>query len=265
MFEIFTALILGIVEGVAEFLPISSTGHLILVNQFFAFDPEFTALFDVMIQLGAIAASVVYFRADLFPFLKKGNQTKETLVIWSKAFLGVLPTLVLGALFGKKIQETLFDPMVVASTLFIGGIIILVVERRKHKNTITSLKTMTYRKAFLIGCCQCFALIPGTSRSAATIIGALLFGASRTAAIEFSFLVAIPTVVAASAYSLLTHATPIDTQGFLLLSIGFLTAFVVAMGVIKVLMHYIHTNTFVVFGYYRIVLAILIFSYFLFI
>lgn len=263
MFEIFTALILGIVEGVAEFLPISSTGHLILVNQFFAFDPAFTALFDVVIQLGAVLAAVFYFREQLFPFIKEGNQTKESLILWSKAFLGFFPTLVLGALFGSAIQEKLFSPIVVATTLLVGGLVIVLVERRKHEHKIRSLRTIPYSTAFLIGCCQCLALIPGTSRSAATIIGALLLGTSRAVAIEFSFLVAIPTVVAASAYSLLKHATPIDLHGFALLSIGFFTSFLVAIWVIKVLMQYIHKKDFTVFGYYRIILAILIFSYFL--
>lgn len=264
MFEIITALVLGVVEGIAEFLPISSTGHLILVNQFFAFDTAFTALFDIVIQLGAITASVAYFRAELFPFIKKGNQTKETIVLWTKAFLGLIPTLFFGALFGSYIQDELFSPIVVATMLFLGGVVIILVERRKHANTITSLKEMTYGKAFLIGCCQSLALIPGTSRSAATIIGALLLGSTRLVAIEFSFLLAIPTVVVASLYSLFKYATPIDAHGFMLLAIGFFTAFIVAMGVIGVLMRYIRTNSFAAFGYYRIVLAVLIFVYFFF-
>lgn len=262
MFEIFTALILGAVEGITEFLPISSTGHLILLNHFFTFEPAFTKLFDVVIQLGAIFASIVYFRAELFPFIKKGNQTKETLVLWSKAALAVLPTLALGALFGKTIQYALFTPTIVGTTLLLGGIVIIWVEHRAQKSTIQTLGALPFWKAALIGLCQCFALIPGTSRSAATIVGALLLGGSRTVAIEFSFLVAIPTVFAASFYSLLTYTGSIDTHGLALLAIGFFTSFIVAMGVIRFLMDYIRKKDFRVFGYYRIALALLIFLYF---
>ena len=251
------AIILGIVEGFTEFLPISSTGHLILVNQFISFDKAFTTLFDIVIQLGAILAVVVFFWKKLWPFTD----------VWYKAIVGVLPAIVLGALFAGKIEEKLFNPWTVAIALLVGGLIILFVEKTLSAGSgqakITSINNLSYKTAFFIGLVQCLSMIPGTSRSASTIIGAIIFGASRVVATEFSFFLAIPTMVAASAYSLLKYHSPLNFQQISVLSIGFIVSFVVALAVIKFFINYVQKNNFKIFGYYRIVLGLIIVAYFI--
>lgn len=263
MIQYIQAIILGIVEGFTEFLPISSTGHLILVNQFISFTKEFTILFDIIIQLGAILAVLVYFRKKLWPFTKDATKNNETLNIWYKTIVGVLPAIIIGALLASKIEEKLFNPWVVAIALLIGGIIILIVEKRKTTPKITSINNLSFKTAFFIGLVQCLSMIPGTSRSAATIMGAIVFGASRVVAAEFSFFLAIPTMVAASAYSLLKYKSAITTPQLLVLTIGFLVSFVVALAVIKFLINYVQKNNFKIFGYYRIILGIIIIAFFL--
>ncbi len=260
MIEYIQAIILGIVEGFTEFLPISSTGHLILINQFLSFSKEFTVLFDIVIQLGAILAVLVYFRKKLWPF---GKNKTETLNIWYKTIIGVLPVIFLGAMFAKIIENKLFNPWTVAIALFIGGIIILLVERRNMTPKITSISNLSFKTAFLIGLFQCLSMIPGTSRSAATIIGAMVLGASRMIATEFSFFLAIPTMVAASVYSLLKYNLALTAQQTIILSIGFIVSFIVALAVIKFLISYVQKNNFKIFGYYRIILGIVIIAYFL--
>ena len=257
------AIILGIVEGATEFLPISSTGHLILVNQFVSFDEKFTTLFDIVIQLGAILAVVIYFWKRLWPFTKDQNQNKEIWSIWFKTVVGVLPAIVFGALFANKIEERFFNPWVVAVALLIGGIIIILIENWKHVPKITSIKNLSYKTAFYIGLVQCLSLIPGTSRSASTIIGAMVFGASRVVAAEFSFFLAIPTMVAASAYSLFKYRGLLSSYQSFVLAVGFVVSFIVALGAIKFIMNYIQKNNFKIFGYYRIILGIIIIAYFL--
>jgi undecaprenyl-diphosphatase len=265
--DVAKAIILGVVEGFTEFLPISSTGHLILVNQFVTFDKEFTTMFDIVIQLGAILAVVVYFFKRLWPFTKDHNTNKEIWSVWFKAVVGVLPAIVFGALFAGKIEERFFNPLVVAIALLVGGVVILFIENRQSKeqsnSKITSIKNLSYKVAFYIGLVQCLSLIPGTSRSAATIIGAIIFGASRLVATEFSFFLAIPTMVAASAYSLLKYHTMMSTSQFFVLGVGFAVSFLVALIVIRFLINYVKANNFKIFGYYRIILAILIITYFL--
>lgn len=160
------AIILGIIEGLTEFLPISSTGHLILVNQFISFDKQFTLLFDIVIQLGAILAVVVFFWNKLWPFTKDQNKNKEIWNIWFKTIVGVLPAIVLGALFASKIEEKLFNPWTVAVALLIGGLIILYIEKKQPKGySITSINNLSFKTAFFIGLVQCLSMIPGTSRS----------------------------------------------------------------------------------------------------
>ena len=257
------AIILGVVEGFTEFLPISSTGHLILVNQFVTFDKKFTTLFDIVIQLGAILAVVVYFWERLWPFTKDKDKNKEVLSIWYKAIIGVLPAIVFGALFASKIEEKFFNPWTVAIALLVGGLIILFIESKNRPGKITSIKNLSYKTAFYIGLVQCLSLIPGTSRSAATIIGAMIFGASRVVATEFSFFLAIPTMVAASAYSLLKYRGMLGTYQSFVLLVGFVVSFIVALIVIKFLINYVQKNNFKIFGYYRIILGIIIILYFL--
>ena len=263
MLDIIKAVILGIVEGFTEFLPISSTGHLILVNQFISFDKKFTLLFDIVIQLGAILAVAVYFWKRLWPFSKDLNKNKEIWTIWFKTIVGVLPAIVFGALFANKIEEKFFTPWVVAIALLVGGIIIIVIERVQKNPKITSIANLSYKTAFYIGLVQCLSLIPGTSRSAATIIGAIVFGASRVVATEFSFFLAIPTMVAASAYSLFKYRAILNVNQFIVLSVGFAVSFLVALAAIKFLISYVQKHDFKIFGYYRIILGIIIIVYFL--
>jgi len=263
MIEYINAIILGIVEGFTEFLPISSTGHLILVNQFITFDKDFTTLFDIVIQLGAILAVVVYFWKRLWPFTQDQNKNKEIWTIWFKTIIGVLPAIFFGALLASKIEEKLFNPWTVAIALLLGGIIILFIENRNHQAKITSINNLSFKTAFFIGLVQCLSMIPGTSRSASTIIGAIIFGASRVVATEFSFFLAIPTMVAASTYSLLKYKAFLSIQQFFVLSTGFIVSFVVALIVVKFLINYVQKNNFKIFGYYRIILGIIIVAYFL--
>ena len=256
------SVILGVVEGFTEFLPISSTGHLILVNQFIFFDKDFTFLFDIVIQLGAILAVLVYFWKRLWPFSANSEENKKTLDIWYKTIVGVLPAIVIGGLFAGTIETKLFNPWVVALALLVGGLIILFIERKRPEAKITSINNLSFKTAFFIGLIQCLSMIPGTSRSAATIIGAMVLGASRLVATEFSFFLAIPTMLAASAYSLLKYGASVSAQQFLVLAIGFIVSFIVALAVIKFLINYVKNNNFKIFGWYRIALAIIIIIYF---
>lgn len=267
--ELIKAVGLGVVEGVTEFLPISSTGHLILVNQWISFDESFTRLFDVVIQLGAILAVVATFWSRLWPF--SGDRTKniETWRVWFKVLAAVLPALALGALLGGFVESELFNPWVVAGALMIGGIVIIIVENKIRNNGLgegglSAVQDLSFKKAFGIGLCQCLALVPGVSRSASTIIGAMLLGASRTLAAEFSFFLAIPTMFAASAYSLLKHGASLEAEQFWILSMGFVAAFFTAFLVIKMFLRYVQRNDFKPFGWYRIALGAIVFCYFLF-
>jgi len=261
--EISKAIVLGIVEGITEFLPISSTGHLILVNQFMSFDKDFTVLFDIIIQLGAILAVLVYFIKKLWPFTKDKTKNKETLSIWYKTLVGIIPALLLGAIFASFIEEKLFNPWVVAISLLIGGLIILFIENKNRTVKIISIKDLSYKKAFFIGLIQCLSMIPGVSRSASTIIGGMFLGASRVVATEFSFFLAIPTMFAASSYSLLKYKGVLAPDQLFILLTGFIVSFLVALLVIKFLINFVQKNNFKIFGYYRIALGLIIILYFL--
>lgn len=256
------AAILGIVEGFTEFLPISSTGHLILVNEFISFNKDFTLLFDIVIQLGAILAVVVFFWKKLWPFTGDKIKNKETWNIWYKTIIGVLPAIFFGALLGGAVEKKLFNPWTVAIALLVGGLIILFIESRKNNPKILSINSLSVKTAFFIGLVQCLSMIPGTSRSAATIIGAMIFGASRVVATEFSFFLAIPTMVAASAWSLFKYRDLLSLGQLSILTVGFIVSFVVALAVIKFLISYVQKNNFKIFGWYRIILGIIIIAYF---
>lgn len=262
--EIIKAVILGIVEGLTEFLPVSSIGHLILLNEFIDFTGSFAKMFDIVIQLGAILSVTVYFWRKLFPFgsNKTALEKAETWNIWKKTIVGVLPALLIGATLRKYIEEKLFYPVTVALAILIGGIILIFIERRKTQGRITSIAQLSYKTAFFIGLIQCLAMIPGTSRSAATIIGAMLLGASRLVAAEFSFFLAIPTMLAASAYSLLKTGLTLNTAQLQVLIVGFVVSFLVAWLVIAGFMKFIAKKDFKPFGYYRILLGTLILLYF---
>lgn len=266
--EYINAVILGIIEGVTEFLPISSTGHLIIAERFFRLHAGFSEMFEVVIQFGAILSVVIYFRDKIFPPLKIDTQEKREkfnsiFLIWLKTGAAVIPALLVGKLFGEKIKEHLFNHWVVVVTLFIGGIILIVIEQHKHTPKFDDVEQISFKTAIFIGMIQCFAMIPGTSRAAATIIGGMLLGASRKAAAEFSFYLAVPTMAAASIYSLWKYKMALTKEEWIVLIIGFVVSFFVAWGVIAFLMNYIRTRTFVIFGYYRIILAIVVTVYFL--
>lgn len=266
MNDLLKALILGIVEGITEFLPVSSTGHLILVNQFISFSESFTKQFDIIIQLGAILAVVVVFRNRLLPLQggEKNSSRAQVFDLWKKTIIGVFPALVVGALFHKKIEELLFNPTTVSIALVVGGIVLIFMEQRKPKETIHSVASIDYKTAFFIGLIQCLAMIPGTSRSAATIIGAMMLGCSRVAAVEFSFFLAIPTMIAASGYSLLKAGFAMSSSEMIILAVGFAVSFSVAWFVITGFMNFISKRDFKPFGYYRILLGGVILLYFAF-
>ncbi|MEL7588048.1 MAG: undecaprenyl-diphosphate phosphatase [Prolixibacteraceae bacterium] len=258
MWEFIKAVILGFVEGLTEFLPVSSTGHLILVNEWLAFSDEFTVVFDVFIQMGAILAVIIYFRQKIFPPRPALLVETEFILFWSKILTAFLPAAFFGLLFAEFIEEHLFDLTVVSVSLIVGGILLIILDRKNKDGHVFSVSEMSYKTALFIGLFQCLAMVPGTSRSAATIIGALMLGCSRKLAAEFSFFLAIPTILAASVYSLVKSPLNFSTHDFLILSSGLLVSFIVAAGVIKFLMNFIKKHTFVAFGYYRIVLGIIV-------
>lgn len=265
MNDYFISIILGIVEGLTEFLPVSSTGHLILVNEFAGFPEEFEKMFDIVIQLGAIVAVVAYFWKRVMPIGKhvSAQERKNIFTLWMKTIVGVVPALGLGALLANYIEKHLFNPVTVALALIIGGVILIILENRKKTATITSVEQLSYTVAFLIGIIQCISMIPGTSRSAATIIGAMALGSSRLVAAEFSFFLAIPTIFAASVYSLLKPGFSLNSHEFAVLGVGFLTSFIIAYVVIAAFMNYISNRDFKPFGYYRIILGLVVLGYFL--
>ncbi len=259
MSDFIKAIILGIIEGITEFLPISSTGHLIIANQFIAFKEDFTVMFDIVIQLGAILSVVYYFRKEIIPKSFKIHENIRIFNIWLRAIIGVVPALILGALFGELMEEKLFNPAVVSTMLVLGGIALIIIDRKDKAYKYDDVATLDFKTVILIGLIQCMAMIPGTSRSAATIIGAMLLGANRKTAAEFSFYLAIPTMVAASGYSLLKHYSHLAVHDIAVLATGFLVSFIVALLVIAFLMNFIRKHTFQSFGYYRIALGIIIF------
>lgn len=261
------ALIQGIVEGLTEFLPVSSTGHMILVDEFLKMEQPFSTMFEIVIQLGAILSVVVYFRKKIFAGLFRFDFSAPAWQLWFKVLTAVLPALLLGGLFGSMIQKVLFNPVVVAVMLVLGGIALLIVDHPRvtgdDSAKIGDVGQLSYKQALGIGAVQCLAMIPGTSRSAATIIGGMCFGCSRALAAEFSFFLAVPTMVAASAYSLLKDGSAVSGSQWIALLIGFVTAFFVAWGVIAFFMEFIKKHDFKAFAYYRILLGIAVLAFFL--
>ena len=266
---ILKTVILGIVEGITEWLPISSTGHLILVDEFINLNVSaaFKEMFDVVIQLGAIMAVVVLYFHKLNPLSPKKNrkQKHETMVLWYKVIFAVLPAAVIGILFDDAIHDRFFNPVVVAATLIIYGVLFIVIENhneRSRRRGMDSLSGLTYRMAFIIGVFQVLSLIPGTSRSGATIVGGILIGCSRTVSAEFSFFLAIPVMLGASGLKLIKYADLLVGPQLLTLLVGTVVAFVVSLFAIRFLMKFIQTHTFKPFGYYRIVLGVAVLLYF---
>lgn len=259
------ALFLAIVEGVTEFLPISSTGHMILVDEWvkLSSDQAFADAFMVLIQLPAILAVVAYFWHDLWPFSGDRDETRARLVLWTKIMAAFAPAAVLGALLAGFIEQTLFNPVTVAVALLAGGVLLIMLERRPRAERVADARAVTYKLAFCIGLAQCVAMVPGTSRSAATIIGAMLLGAGRVAAVEFSFFLAVPTMVGATAFTVLKHGLDFSAHQWAVVAVGSVVSFVVAYLVIAAFMNYIRRRNFIPFGYYRIVLGLLVLGYFL--
>ena len=251
----------SIVEGITEFLPVSSTGHMIIVENYIKIfeNREFAKAFMVMIQFGAILSVVVYFFKDIWPFYGEKSEQKKRWKLWSKVLVGVLPAGVLGLLFDDYIEAKFFNSKVVAITLIFYGIILIFIEKYTNRGGKESnIENLTYKTAFIIGLFQCLAMIPGTSRSAATIIGGLMFGLTRAVAAEFSFFLAIPIMAGATLLKLIKNGVTFTGVEWLSLIIGNVIAFVVALGVIKLFMSYIKNRDFRLFGYYRIVLGILV-------
>lgn len=271
MLEILKAIILGIVEGITEWLPISSTGHMILVEEFIKLNASdaFKEMFFVVIQLGAILAVVLLYFNKLNPFsLKKSKQEKiDTINLWFKVAVGSIPAAILGLLFDDWLDEHFYNYQTVAITLIIYGILFIIIENRnKNKRAkITEFNELTYQTAFLIGIFQVLALIPGTSRSGATILGAIILGTSRYIAAEYSFFLSIPVMFGASALKLVKFGFHFTDMEIAILFTGMAVAFVISVIAIRFLMGYIKRNDFKAFGWYRIVLGILVIAYFVFI
>lgn len=257
------AAFLAVVEGVTEFLPISSTGHLILVEAFLdlSTDRDFNTTFLVAIQLPAIGAVVHYFRRDLWPWQTDGPKRRAIFSMWFKVIAAFLPAVILGLLFEDLIDRYLFDLIPVAIALLVGGIVLIVLEKRGHSVSIASVSQMGWRAAVGIGLFQCLALFPGTSRSAATIIGGMILGLSRPAAAEFSFFLAIPTMLGATTYRLWQSGLAFSGQQWAVLAVGSVVSFAVAYAVVAWLMRYIRNHDFSIFGWYRIALGLLVLAY----
>lgn len=270
MMELIKAAFLGIVEGITEWLPISSTGHMILVNEFVKLQvsEDFWNMFLVVIQLGAILAVVVIYWNKIFPFsLRKGEPfiKKDIFQMWFKIIVGVLPAAIVGIPLDDFMEEHLTKYQVVAIALIVYGIVFIVMENRNKgkRFRITDMSQMTYGTALKIGCFQVLSLIPGTSRSGSTIIGGMLAGTSRTVAAEFTFYLAIPVMFGASLLKLLKFGFAFSTMELKILAVGMIVAFVVSIFAIRFLMSYIKKYDFKAFGYYRIALGLLVLAYFL--
>lgn len=271
--ELLKAVLFGIVEGVTEWLPISSTGHLILLNEFISLNvsDEFRSMFDVVIQLGAILAVIVLFFHKLNPFSprKTEGEKKQTWQLWFKVIAAIIPSGIVGVLFDDWMEAHFHNATVVSIALIVYGVAFILVERRNARlvggKTVEDVYAIDYKTALLIGCFQCLSLIPGTSRSGSTILGAILIGVGRSAGAEFSFFMAIPTMLGASAIKglkfLLSGVAATGTEIGVLI-VGCVVSFVVSLLVIRGLMEYVRRHSFSAFGVYRIILGVVVLVYF---
>ncbi|MFA5982929.1 MAG: undecaprenyl-diphosphate phosphatase [Methylococcaceae bacterium] len=255
----FKALILGLVEGLTEFLPISSTGHLILVGDLLHFNDETGKVFEIVIQTGAIFAVCWEYRAKIGAVLKGLLQLEPTAIKFTvNLSIAFLPLAILGLLFGKYIKAHLFQPIPVATAFIVGAFVIFWAEKRQHNIRIHEVEELTYLDALKLGFAQAFALIPGTSRSGSTIIGGLLIGLSRKAAAEFSFFLAIPTLILASLYDLYKHRDLLNASDIPIFAIGTVAAFISALLAVRGLIRYISNHDFTAFAWYRIIFGLLV-------
>lgn len=270
--ELLKAVIFGIIQGITEWLPISSTGHMILANEFIKLkvSDDFFSMFEVVIQFGSILAVLVLFFHKLNPFSprKSRKEKSDTISLWTKVIIAVIPAGIIGVLFDDKLDELFYNPPTVAITLILYGILFIILENRHKRPRIRSFEQLDYKTALLIGVFQILALIPGTSRSGSTILGAVFLGTSRYIAAEFSFFLAIPVMFGASALKLLKFFLKVgfgfSALEFSILITGMIVAFIVSIFAIKFLMDYIKKHNFKVFGYYRIILGIIVLLYFTF-
>ncbi len=268
LIDILKALVLGIIEGLTEWLPISSTGHMILADEFIRLNvsPAFKEMFLVVIQLGAIMAVVVLYFHKLNPFSPKktAGQKRETVDLWLKVLAACIPAGIIGILFNDQIDKIFYNYQTVAVTLILYGVLFILIENRNRNKrpAVRNFSQLTYKTALFIGIFQVLALIPGTSRSGATIVGAMLIGTSRSIAAEFTFFLAIPVMFGASLIKMLKFGFAFTPAEGMILATGMITAFIVSVFAIKFLMGYIKKHDFKAFGYYRIVLGVVVVLYF---
>ena len=252
------ALLLGVVEGLTEFLPVSSTGHQIVVADLIGFGGERAKAFNIIIQLGAILAVVWEYRAKILEVVVQLPHSSTAQRFTANLLLAFLPAAVLGVAFSDLIQAYLFNPLTVAAALVAGGVAILWAEGREHAVEVEEVDAMDWHHALKVGCAQCLALVPGTSRSGATIIGGLLFGLSRRAATEFSFFLAMPTMVGAAVYSGYKYRALFERADLPVFALGFVTSFVFAMIAVRALLKFVASHSYAVFAWYRIGFGLLI-------
>ncbi len=272
MIELLKAIVLGIVQGITEWLPISSTGHMILVNELMpltvladaAANKEFVDMFMVVIQFGSILAVLLLYFHKLNPFSPRKNayEKRSTIDLWLKVIVAVVPAGIIGVLFDDLIDAYFYNPITVAAMLILYGVAFLIIENRHRRPSVTSFEKMSYKTALAIGIFQVLALIPGTSRSGATILGAVLLGCSRGIAAEFSFFLAVPVMFGASLLKLIKMKIAFSLATASVLIVGMVVAFIVSVFAIRFLMGYIRKHDFKAFGVYRIVLGILVLAYF---
>jgi undecaprenyl-diphosphatase len=260
------AFFLGIVEGITEFLPISSTGHLILFGDWISFESNEAKVFEVVIQLGSILAVVWIFRHRLFQMVRGTLRLEPVEVAFTRNLLiAFLPSAIIGLLFIKAIKALFFHPGVVVVTLVLGGLIMLWVERKRPANSadapanqVQAIEKITWKQALIVGCAQCLAMVPGTSRSGSTIIAGMLSGIQRKTATEFSFFLAIPTMLAAAVYDFYKHVHLLSQQDMLAIAVGFVSAFVCALVVVRAILVFVSRHTYRAFAWYRIALGLVV-------
>lgn len=277
--DIIKSIILGIIEGITEWLPISSTGHLIIADEFIklGMTDEFMEMFNVVIQLGAILAVVVIFWNKMWPFtadkskgynyITKGNGLikKDVMDMWFKVIAAMLPAAIVGIPFDNYFEKHFHNWQVVSAALIVYGVLFIVIEKinKNRKPKVNSIPELSYKTALLIGCFQALSLIPGTSRSGSTILGAMILGVSRVAGAEFSFFLAVPVMFGASLIKLLKFGFTFTGMELAVLAVGMLTSFIVSVIAIKFLISYVRRHDFSLFGYYRIALGVIVIAYFL--
>ncbi len=258
---ILKAVLLGIIEGLTEFLPVSSTGHLILANQFLSFGGKFEAMFDIVIQFGAILAVVFYFRKEIFPGFRtdrEKSEVKRVVTLWERIIIGFLPAAVIGVMIDETLEKYLFNPFSVSIALVAGAFLMIIAEKHQKSETVDNPGSITLKQALIIGLFQCLAMWPGMSRSASTIAGGLFCGFSRTLAAEFSFFLGIPTIMGASFYKLLKTGLQYSSDEWMAILVGTVVSFFTALLVVRFFMDYLKKKGLLPFAVYRIILGLTI-------